>query len=679
VPPTRTLYDQQGRALELGPPLASGGEGVVFPLEKEPGLLAKIYHQAPAGQKVEKLRWMARAASPELCRFAAWPTATLHDTPGGPLVGFLMPRFQGGRPIHTLYSPAHRRTTFPSADWSFLIHAAMNCASAFDALHSQGPVIGDVNQSNVLVSDQAMVCLIDCDSFQVRSSEQLYLCEVGVGQYTPSELQGHNLRTTPRTVNHDRFGLAVLIFHLLFMGRHPFAGRFLGDGEMPLERAIKEYRFVYSEADPATRMAAPPFALPLRTVSGDLARLFERAFNRGAEQDGYRPTAAEWHTALVSFRTQLRSCAQVPGHKIPAHLTECPWCSVVKAGGPNFFLGVAQTASVFTVDRQVVLGLWARIQHVPFHKHKLVEPKLPDDFRMVPKLAPRKARWALQNTPRSNALGCLVTLVGFIVVWWVYNWLAAFGVLVAFFCLNFIRTRWKGAYLSELRLREKALELALEAFQSRVLERHQAVQRYKAEFPRLKTEMQKVRDRYLALQAEYEAERPKLPRPREGASQDPLREARAREYYLKSCFLSDHKVPGIGPGRVVILASYGIETAFEVTEDQLLTVRGIGPVLRKNLLKWRQDMLKAYHYDPGTTPGEAEKDPQAIALVLKYQQIEEGLRGRLQKGAVELEALSGHYLEEMRDIQTRLQGAYVQAVQAEVDLIGLNGNVPGDK
>src|SRR5262249_6837665 len=179
---------------------------------------AKVYEQGAGGGKIEKVRWMARQASPALCKFTAWPTATLHDARGGLLVGFLMPRFDGYRPIHTLYSPAHRRTAFPEADWAFLLTAAMNCAAAFDAIHEQGHVIGDVNQSNVLVSHQALACLIDCDSFQVRTPDRVFRCEVGVGPYTPPELQNVNFREVDRTANHDRFGLAVLVFHLLFMG-----------------------------------------------------------------------------------------------------------------------------------------------------------------------------------------------------------------------------------------------------------------------------------------------------------------------------------------------------------------------------------------------------------------------------------------------------------------------------
>jgi DNA-binding helix-hairpin-helix protein with protein kinase domain len=157
VPAPRPLHDDHGRSVRIGPPLASGGEGVVYPLPADAAVLAKVYHKPPDAAKVEKLRWMVRAADAELCQLAAWPTATLHDTAGGPLVGFLMPYFAGYMAVHTLYSPAHRRTAFPHADWAFLVHTAMNCAAAFDAVHARGHVVGDVNQSNVLVSERALV------------------------------------------------------------------------------------------------------------------------------------------------------------------------------------------------------------------------------------------------------------------------------------------------------------------------------------------------------------------------------------------------------------------------------------------------------------------------------------------------------------------------------------------
>jgi DNA-binding helix-hairpin-helix protein with protein kinase domain len=62
-----------------------------------------------------------------------------------------------------------------------------------------------------------------------------------------------------RTPNHDAFGLAVLTFLLLFMGRHPFAGRMSdGQSDLSLEQAISSLRFAYSATALAHRLLPPP-------------------------------------------------------------------------------------------------------------------------------------------------------------------------------------------------------------------------------------------------------------------------------------------------------------------------------------------------------------------------------------------------------------------------------------
>src|SRR5205814_7863741 len=66
--------------------------------------------------------------------------------------------------------------------------------------------------------------LIDCDSFEITDGKTVFPCMVGVPTYTPPELQGQSFQGVRRTKQHDAFGLAVLIFHMLFLGRHPFAG-----------------------------------------------------------------------------------------------------------------------------------------------------------------------------------------------------------------------------------------------------------------------------------------------------------------------------------------------------------------------------------------------------------------------------------------------------------------------
>jgi DNA-binding helix-hairpin-helix protein with protein kinase domain len=172
------LYDGRGKPVALGRELGSGGEGAVLEVTHDPGLVAKVYHKAVAPEKVDKLEVMARIASPELLNISAWPTGTLHDKPNGELVGILQPRVANHREIHELYSPAQRKIYFPKADWSFLVHVAINLAAAFETVHHAGHVVGDVNPGGVFVSDRGTVKLIDCDSFQVRQNGRLYYCEV---------------------------------------------------------------------------------------------------------------------------------------------------------------------------------------------------------------------------------------------------------------------------------------------------------------------------------------------------------------------------------------------------------------------------------------------------------------------------------------------------------------------
>jgi len=222
----QVLYDAAGRAVSLGKSLGRGGEGEVFSVPASPGSVAKVYHKPPDPSRAEKIAAMVSAATPDLLRVAAWPTATLHTRPHGPIAGLVMPLVEQHRELHVLYSPAQRRQIYPHAGWDFLVHAAVNVARAFASVHAAGHVMGDVNQKNVVVASDGTVRLIDCDSFQITAKGRRFLCEVGVPDFTPPELHGHSFSKVVRTQNHDRFGLAVLLFHLLFMGRHPFVGIF---------------------------------------------------------------------------------------------------------------------------------------------------------------------------------------------------------------------------------------------------------------------------------------------------------------------------------------------------------------------------------------------------------------------------------------------------------------------
>jgi DNA-binding helix-hairpin-helix protein with protein kinase domain len=343
---SRTVYptllrDHLGNEVRLATvPFATGGEGAVFDVVGQPNVVAKLYNKPQAGEHCDKLRAMARLCSPNLLKIAAWPTATLSNGNQSEVLGILMPRITDHKEIHNLYSVAQRKKDFPEADWGFLLHTARNCASAFENVHSQGHVVGDVNQKNLMVSKKGIVALVDCDSFQVREGARIFRCAVGVPEYTPPELHGKRFSELDRNANHDVFGLAIMIFHLLMMGRHPFAGVPQGSDDIPIEKAIQGYLYAYSRN--VNRLKQPPHVPPLLMLDASTRDLFERAF-----RSLQRPTATEWRGVLDDSMAGLQRCKNDRKHSYPAAAGSCPWCRLIAVDRLMFFVPTSQgTASV---------------------------------------------------------------------------------------------------------------------------------------------------------------------------------------------------------------------------------------------------------------------------------------------------------------------------------------------
>ncbi|MCB1658726.1 MAG: hypothetical protein KDI39_10915, partial [Pseudomonadales bacterium] len=274
-----TLYLSNQQPLTLSKQLGAGGEGTVYALPNNPDAVAKVYHQPPKVRKQAKLTAMALGCDAELEKIALWPKELVYDA-HQQVLGFLMPRLPASSlAIHHLYNPSQRKKDFPQADYAFLVHAARNLAAAFEVLHRHGHCIGDVNQGNVVIAPDATVKLIDCDSFQIQTEQSVFVCEVGVAHFTPPELHGQPFDQVTKTPAHDNFGLAILIFHLLMMGRHPFAGVYLGEGEMTIEKAITEFRYAYSQQSHQTHMRPPPKAPSIDWLPQDIKQLFEEAFD----------------------------------------------------------------------------------------------------------------------------------------------------------------------------------------------------------------------------------------------------------------------------------------------------------------------------------------------------------------------------------------------------------------
>jgi DNA-binding helix-hairpin-helix protein with protein kinase domain len=319
----RTFHTSRLDLIRLGQRVGIGAEGEVYETQNCDNLVAKIYHEPPSPDKAEKLVALSRLGANRLFNLSAWPIDVLRDASSGDIVGFVMKKITGAEEVHALHSPKSRLLKFPEASWSFLIYVAANIARAVAAIHEHGFVIGDLNPKNILVTRKATVYLLDVDSFQVSVDGRTYRCDAGFAEYTPSELQGVAFRDVDRAQEHDCFGLAVVIFQLLFMGRHPFSGRYLGAGEMPLERAIRESRFAYGADAEARKMRQPPGTLALDSLPSVIVELFRRAFLTND-----RPQPREWVESLDALAKSLKNCALHSGHYFYKELRECPWCGI---------------------------------------------------------------------------------------------------------------------------------------------------------------------------------------------------------------------------------------------------------------------------------------------------------------------------------------------------------------
>jgi DNA-binding helix-hairpin-helix protein with protein kinase domain len=410
----------------------------------------------------------------------------------------------------------------------------------------------------VVVSRKATVRLIDCDSFQVTHFGRTYPCRVGVPLFTPPELQGHRLDTVQRTQDHDRFGLAVLVFHLLFMGRHPFAGRH-PDRVVPVEAAIREGLFTFGREARRQGWEPPPFSLPLEEVTPPVADLFERAFGREAAAGGPRPTAADWVLELDALESRLVICGDDPRHAHARADGSCPWCRIENDGGPSFFFLAPGTApDAFDLDET-----WRAIEAVPSPGDAPLPcppmPSLPEEKRREePTTASHRLKLAVRELLSPRAVS---------------------------------RERDESERLSQ--------EIEIARKRIRRLEDQWKDLCGDAGFLTRRRQLEGARSALEGLKAAEEREW--------GALAAQFRQKRLPDH-LRALALEHARVPGLGPVEVGRLADRGIKTVADLAPERLMTIRHIDLDLVRALLLFKVAATRDFAFDPVTgIPGKDRK------------------------------------------------------------------------
>jgi DNA-binding helix-hairpin-helix protein with protein kinase domain len=575
------LRDSGGSTLTIARKIGEGGEGAVFTTNEQRGVVAKLYAQPLQRGQVAKLETMIRAGDPTLASVAAWPLALVYE--GVRPVGFTMPLLAGQHPLHDLVGPKRRQELFPDAHWNFLVHAALNLARAFEVLHARDVVVGDVNSNNVVVHRNAMTHLIDCDSFQICASGALYRCTVGVAEYQPPEFQGKDLSRLDRLPQHDLFGLAVMIFQLLFVGKHPFAGVLpaairatgaIGDN-------VAARRFFYGPEAKRLGLKPPPGSIGLSAVTPAIALAFRQAF---LGDPAARPSAAAWVAALHELQTKTVPCRANGAHRYRAG-SACPWCALEKRGLHYFSLPVPvgqggglddsvwRTCSDADVER-----MWAEIAAVaqPAPRSPVAAP--PRRYRTTPLglwKGRRIAGFAAGASALTVAFGALIAVgqPGFAAILLLLGTLSALAG----------RPDARRAFAQ----RRRRLEESRKAYSAAEKEWARAARA--TGFVEMRARLAHVRRALKEQRRRYDAEIAALRRNRD-------REALRR--YLESHVVAVNVIPEIDKRAKALLLSFGIETANDIESASLREVPQLTRPQRARLMLWREAIERSFRTQP---------------------------------------------------------------------------------
>jgi DNA-binding helix-hairpin-helix protein with protein kinase domain len=643
-----TVYDSKGGSYVLTNQIGRGGEGAVFACPNDLTMVAKIYHEPIDDEKAEKLRWMADNKNDQLLKVAAWIVDTLHDRPNGRVVGFLMPNVRA-KEIHELYSLKSRRVHFPEATWQFLVHTATNVARAFYSLHKNGHIMGDVNHGNCVVLRDGTVKLIDCDSYSVSRGDFRYRCEVGVATHLAPELQGKDLSEVERIPAHDNFGLAVIIFQLLFLGRHPFAGNYLGSEDKSLEDCIREQRFAYGERAITRNVKQPPGTLSMSAVSPRLATMFERAFLTLK-----RPEPREWVEALEDLSDSLKQCSLHMGHYYYQELYACPWCALESQTGLMLFPFVSgaraangETFNIFTIENLVASLA------VPNNL-----PAKPPKTSILPPPSPEA------ETARRENLSRFITLA--ILQFCIVIFLTAIaGAGVGFFIgallmAGFIVTLNNSGKNSKVDL-EVRLENARREWNQ--LENEWNTENVASQF---NTDVALIRQKINEHHQLQQQSREKVKLLNDGIFHDKL------DRYLSSFKIGDAKVSGLGSKNLGALKSFGIRSAADIDDARLKSLPPVYNESLEELREWRKSLERTFVYNPGAEIHEAEQKRLTEGFIEKRGKIEREIENLL----VSLRSGSTFVRQRQQNLQTRAEAGARQLLQSESDMTAAGSITP---
>ncbi|MFA0815523.1 MAG: hypothetical protein ACC608_07000 [Anaerofustis sp.] len=335
-----------------------GGEGDIHPIPNHRDRLAKIYHAGYASEELEqKLKLMVcNPPNPKVLSQIAWPLDVLYDEQKT-FVGFVMPKLDITDELIELYKYPSVRYRHITMKQKLIV--AENICAVISGIHKAGYIFGDFNPHNIGVNlENGHVAFLDTDSYHIRDpqSGMTYRCNVCLDGYVAPELlracepykkDAYAVAPLPTfTKQTDNFALAIHIFRLLMNGYTPFNGIRISETASTASPgvgnlAVKRGSYCFKPGNKPQAAAVPPVEI----LSEELNDLFTRAFLSGRYHPEERPSAIEWHAALLRYEKQLKPCGVNRAHQYLKTLDRCPYCAADKRYAASLVMPPARSAA----------------------------------------------------------------------------------------------------------------------------------------------------------------------------------------------------------------------------------------------------------------------------------------------------------------------------------------------
>ena len=283
------VNSQKLGSVRLVKKISEGGEGKIFTTTS--GDICKVYHREKISDyKLKKLTLMINNSVniSEVC----WPLEIARNNKNE-FIGYIMPKAEGIPMQKSMFIKPLLNQNFSYWRREHLVTLAINILEKMKSLHDRNVLIGDINPFNILIKSETQVYFVDTDSYQIED----FPCPVGMANFTAPEIQGKDYGSFLRTLEHEYFAIATLLFMVLLPGKPPFSHQGGGDPISNIKKGVFSYPF-----EEKSNKKVPEGSW--RFIWSHLPYKTKKAFYN-CFASGKRPTLQEWLKLMNHYKTTL--------------------------------------------------------------------------------------------------------------------------------------------------------------------------------------------------------------------------------------------------------------------------------------------------------------------------------------------------------------------------------------